>query len=72
MASVIVYASFTDGESSTVDEVKCEVECDRVYPDVLGDMRAEAVAGFKAAHREIREVQVTDPEPTIVSFVEDE
>jgi hypothetical protein len=70
MASVTVRASFTDGESSTVDEVECVAERDGEYPDLMADLRAEAVAGFRAAHREVRDVLVTDPEPTVISFEE--
>ena len=72
MASVTVRATFTDGETSTCDEVECITETDDQYPDRMADLRAEAINGFRAAHREIRDVKITDPEPVIVSFVEDQ
>ena len=73
VASVTVRASFTDGTTSTCDEVECVVENDdEAYPDRMSDMEAVAVRGFIAAHREVRDVRVDDPEPTIVQFVEDE
>jgi len=67
-ASVTCTVTFTDGDCVTCT-ARGKVGS---YPDVLGDLRAEAVHGFRDIHREVREVHVTDPEPTIVTFIEDE